>query len=104
MRRAKPMPATLSPRISGIRRGSWSYRSSRRKRSVASTPGSLGTVLGVWAHPDDETYLSAGVLGESGRGGAPGGCGAGTPGGGGARGGGGGGSRPTRGGPEGREK
>lgn len=22
----------------------------------------LGTVLGVWAHPDDETYLSAGVM------------------------------------------
>jgi len=24
--------------------------------------GSLGTVLGVWAHPDDETYLSAGLM------------------------------------------
>lgn len=23
---------------------------------------SLGTILGVWAHPDDETYLSAGVM------------------------------------------
>src|SRR5215210_4684470 len=22
----------------------------------------LGTVLGVWAHPDDETYLSAGLM------------------------------------------
>ncbi|MBI3648374.1 MAG: PIG-L family deacetylase [Actinobacteria bacterium] len=22
----------------------------------------LGTVLGVWAHPDDETYLSAGLF------------------------------------------
>ena len=22
----------------------------------------LGTILGVWAHPDDETYLSAGIM------------------------------------------
>ena len=27
--------------------------------------GDLGTVLGVWAHPDDEAYLSAGLLGAS---------------------------------------
>jgi LmbE family N-acetylglucosaminyl deacetylase len=26
------------------------------------TPADLGTVLGVWAHPDDETYLSAGLM------------------------------------------
>jgi LmbE family N-acetylglucosaminyl deacetylase len=25
-------------------------------------PGELGTVLGVWAHPDDEAYLSAGLM------------------------------------------
>jgi LmbE family N-acetylglucosaminyl deacetylase len=24
--------------------------------------GDLGTILGVWAHPDDETYLSAGLM------------------------------------------
>lgn len=24
--------------------------------------GALGTILGVWAHPDDEVYLSAGVM------------------------------------------
>ena len=24
--------------------------------------GELGTILGVWAHPDDETYLAAGLL------------------------------------------
>jgi LmbE family N-acetylglucosaminyl deacetylase len=24
--------------------------------------GSLGTILGVWAHPDDETYLTAGMM------------------------------------------
>ncbi len=23
---------------------------------------SLGTILGIWAHPDDETYLSAGIM------------------------------------------
>jgi LmbE family N-acetylglucosaminyl deacetylase len=27
-------------------------------------PG-LGTILGVWAHPDDETYLSAGIMAEA---------------------------------------
>lgn len=26
------------------------------------TPADLGTILSVWAHPDDETYLSAGVM------------------------------------------
>ncbi len=24
-------------------------------------PGELGTILGVWAHPDDEAYLMAGT-------------------------------------------
>lgn len=24
----------------------------------------MGTVLGVWAHPDDEAYLSAGLMAE----------------------------------------
>lgn len=27
-----------------------------------SEPPPLGTVLGVWAHPDDETYLMAGIM------------------------------------------
>jgi hypothetical protein len=26
-------------------------------------PTELGVVLGVWAHPDDEAYLSAGIMG-----------------------------------------
>ncbi len=26
------------------------------------TSGDLGTVLGIWAHPDDEAYLSAGLM------------------------------------------
>ena len=30
--------------------------------SVAGTVAELGSILGVWAHPDDETYLSAGVM------------------------------------------
>src|SRR5437764_10756795 len=25
-------------------------------------PAALGTVLGIWAHPDDEAYLSAGIM------------------------------------------
>ncbi len=28
----------------------------------ASLAAHLGTILGVWAHPDDETYLSAGLM------------------------------------------
>jgi LmbE family N-acetylglucosaminyl deacetylase len=27
--------------------------------------GELGTILGVWAHPDDETYLTAGIMSEA---------------------------------------
>ena len=27
--------------------------------------GSLGTILGVWAHPDDETYLMAGLMADA---------------------------------------
>jgi LmbE family N-acetylglucosaminyl deacetylase len=30
----------------------------------------LGTILGVWAHPDDETYLSAGIMADAVRKGA----------------------------------
>lgn len=30
-------------------------------RTAEDVPG-LGTILGVWAHPDDEVYLSAGVM------------------------------------------
>jgi len=29
---------------------------------TARDPARLGTILGVWAHPDDEAYLSAGVM------------------------------------------
>jgi len=29
---------------------------------TASAPMDLGTVMGVWAHPDDETYLAAGLF------------------------------------------
>lgn len=31
-------------------------------RPYRGTVDSLGDVLGIWAHPDDETYLSAGVM------------------------------------------
>ena len=30
--------------------------------STPDTVGDLGTILGVWAHPDDEAYLSAGLM------------------------------------------
>jgi LmbE family N-acetylglucosaminyl deacetylase len=29
---------------------------------IEQDPATLGTILGVWAHPDDEAYLSAGVM------------------------------------------
>jgi len=29
---------------------------------ITTGPAHLGTVLGVWAHPDDEAYLSAGLM------------------------------------------
>jgi LmbE family N-acetylglucosaminyl deacetylase len=32
---------------------------------AAADSGSLGTLLGVWAHPDDETYLSAGLMAQA---------------------------------------
>ena len=35
----------------------------------AKTDRSLGTLLGVWAHPDDEAYLSAGLMARAVRGG-----------------------------------
>jgi len=31
-------------------------------RSLTPQVASLGTILSVWAHPDDETYLAAGVM------------------------------------------
>jgi LmbE family N-acetylglucosaminyl deacetylase len=33
--------------------------------SARLTVGGLGTVLGIWAHPDDEAYLSAGLMAEA---------------------------------------
>src|SRR5262245_16375399 len=33
----------------------------RRGRHGDPQPGELGTVLGIWAHPDDEAYLMAGT-------------------------------------------
>ena len=34
--------------------------------SVTTSPGAaLGTVLGVWAHPDDEAYLSSGLMAQA---------------------------------------
>lgn len=32
------------------------------RRQATAQVGRLGTILGVWAHPDDEAYLSAGVM------------------------------------------
>jgi LmbE family N-acetylglucosaminyl deacetylase len=34
----------------------------RPARSAADVAAGLGTVLGVWAHPDDEAYLAGGLL------------------------------------------
>jgi LmbE family N-acetylglucosaminyl deacetylase len=35
---------------------------SGRVDAVCMTTAELGTILSVWAHPDDETYLAAGVM------------------------------------------
>ncbi len=34
----------------------------RRPIRAAADVGELGTILGVWAHPDDEAYLSGGLM------------------------------------------
>ncbi len=31
-------------------------------RSTATSPAGLGTILSIWAHPDDETYLAGGLM------------------------------------------
>jgi LmbE family N-acetylglucosaminyl deacetylase len=31
-------------------------------RTAPMTPAGLGSILSIWAHPDDETYLAAGVM------------------------------------------
>src|SRR5438874_5066375 len=33
--------------------------------ATGDTNLALGTVLGVWAHPDDETYLAAGIMAQA---------------------------------------
>jgi LmbE family N-acetylglucosaminyl deacetylase len=40
------------------------------RRTVGDEMDDLGTILGVWAHPDDETYLSAGLMARAVRAGA----------------------------------
>ena len=32
---------------------------------VPDTIGDLGSILGVWAHPDDEAWLSAGLMAQA---------------------------------------
>src|SRR5438093_2334158 len=61
-------PTGLHPTV---RRRGPAARSLRHHSTVAMVPrmataeGSLGTILGVWAHPDDETYLSAGLMAQA---------------------------------------
>jgi len=45
-----------------VGRGSSVGFSERREPVSPDTTGDLGTVLGVWGHPDDEAYLSAGLM------------------------------------------
>jgi LmbE family N-acetylglucosaminyl deacetylase len=33
-----------------------------QKTARLTRPGQLGTILSIWAHPDDETYLAAGIM------------------------------------------
>ncbi|HLZ38595.1 MAG TPA: PIG-L family deacetylase, partial [Mycobacteriales bacterium] len=40
------------------------HRADAGSRLIDSPSGvaDLGTILGIWAHPDDEAYLSAGLM------------------------------------------
>lgn len=42
-----------------------------RGSDVGHDVGALGRVLGIWAHPDDETYLSGGLMAAASRNGQP---------------------------------
>ena len=64
-----PPPELLRPKIRAIIRGN---ETSLRPDALPFRPvcgderldgmDDLGTLLGIWAHPDDETYLSAGLM------------------------------------------
>src|SRR5690606_24994192 len=65
-----PLPHVALPPAQGIRKGA-SVRTAHEtpERGARMSPirragelTELGTVLGVWAHPDDETYLSGGLM------------------------------------------
>jgi LmbE family N-acetylglucosaminyl deacetylase len=40
----------------------WHERGEHVTEAGSSSASDLGTILGVWAHPDDETYLAAGLM------------------------------------------
>ena len=40
----------------------WNAASSNSYNPYADDIRSLGTIMGIWAHPDDETYLAGGIL------------------------------------------
>src|SRR6185369_10203148 len=44
-------------------------RTSRLASRDMSGDNPLGTILGIWAHPDDETWLCAGLMARAARGG-----------------------------------
>src|SRR5205823_10115840 len=50
----------LDPRSAG---GRVAGRGHRQRFVTDQDSSKLGTILGVWAHPDDEAYLSAGIMG-----------------------------------------
>jgi LmbE family N-acetylglucosaminyl deacetylase len=46
-------------------RGSGPEEDAAMTRYPSTTAARLGTILSIWAHPDDETYLSAGVMADA---------------------------------------
>jgi LmbE family N-acetylglucosaminyl deacetylase len=38
------------------------HRADLQPNAPRTSPASLGTILSIWAHPDDETYLAAGIM------------------------------------------
>ncbi len=66
---ARPLPPRSHPLARTA--AAWERLRARRERTawmltgmdaIATSPDARGTILSVWAHPDDETYLAGGLM------------------------------------------
>jgi LmbE family N-acetylglucosaminyl deacetylase len=53
---------TNSNRAGAGQAGTQQADASSTSTTAADRPAALGTILSIWAHPDDETYLAAGTM------------------------------------------